>query len=323
MLISAKNTGSAARLVIKWKNRFLSEGGTIRVGSARRPHSNPAQLGEDVVCKIIQLHECHPSWGPKKIQEVYLRAEGSAPSLSSFQRIFDKSGWVKKRKKRQHHQSGRLFDGRKATQPNEVWTVDFKGYWFSQDGRRCEPLTVRDEYSRYILQIKAMDSAKTEAVQSVFQQLFQRHGLPRAIRSDNGTPFASVQALLGLSRLSVWWLALGIDLERGRPGKPQDNGAHERMHRDIREQLQSCAQHDIATQQAAFDVWRRTFNYERPHEALRMKTPAELYERSQTTFDPNVTDITYKGMISRKIQVTGKISLDSRQPPFPLPEAGP
>src|SRR5690606_9917653 len=180
-------------------------------------------------------------------------------------------------KRRKNAETGRIHFGKKAEEVNDVWTVDFKGWWHTLDGVRCEPLTVRDEKSRYVLEVRSMATAKTEAVRAVFEQLFHQHGLPKAIRSDNGSPFAARSAVMGLSRLSAWWLALGIDLERGRPGKPQDNGAHERMHLDIRNELEQCASEDLERQQAAFDIWRKTFNEERPHEALGMRTPAELY----------------------------------------------
>src|SRR5207247_9659850 len=143
------------------------------------------------------------------------------------------------------------------------------------------PLTVRDEYSRYVLELRAMEDARTETVQRSFERLFERHGLPQAIRSDNGSPFASVHGLLGLSRLSVWWVALGIDLERGRPGHPQDNAAHERMHRDNNREIEALGQ----SEQEAMDVWRQSFNYERPHEALGMRCPGEVYIWSEKKYE--------------------------------------
>ena len=304
--------GISRRVGYKWRARFLNEGLGSMGDRSRRPLHSPNQLTEEVLCRMVRLHQAHPSWGPKKIRELYGQSWGQVPSLSSCKRIFEKCGWVKKRRCRAHTETGRIASGKRAEKPNAVWTVDFKGWWHTQDGKRCEPLTVRDEYSRYILEIRAMASAKTEAVRAVFERLFERHGLPEAIRSDNGVPFASAHALLGLSRLSAWWVALGIDLERGRPGKPQDNGAHERMHRDIRQQLQSCAREDLPRQQAAFDLWRNTFNQVRPHEALGMKTPAQLYGPSIRSYQGTPADITYEGMFTRKVHATGTISIDRR-----------
>ncbi|MFO1458045.1 MAG: integrase core domain-containing protein [Verrucomicrobiota bacterium] len=177
---------------------------------------------------------------------------------------------------------GRLAQGLRAEAPNEVWSVDFKGWWRDRSGARVEPLSVRDEHSRMILELRAVPDARTETVRARFEELFRRHGLPGAIRSDNGPPFASAQGLLGLSRLSVWWLALGIQLERSRPGCPQDNGAHERMHLDVRRELQAGR---IGDSEAAFEQWRQEFNTERPHEALGMKTPAEVYRPSPRSFE--------------------------------------
>jgi putative transposase len=185
--------------------------------------------------------------------------------------------------------------------------VDFKGWWRS--GRtRCEPLTVRDEHSRYVLEVRALKDARSETVRKSFERLFERHGLPEAIRSDNGSPFASVQGLLGLSRLSVWWVALGIDLERGRPGHPQDNAAHERMHKDISRELEAMGEAD----QDAWDLWRRTFNYERPHEALGMRCPGELYTASKRKYEGTPQDLEYPQMCTRRVNPTGSISVDGQ-----------
>ena len=297
----------------KWKNRFLKEGGAGMTDQSKRPKSSPSELTESVVCRINLLHNRHKKWGPKKIHELYRRSYGEGPSLSSFKRIFEKSGWVKKRRRRKSKESGRIGSGYKAKEPNDVWTIDFKGWWHTGDGSRCEPLTIRDEATRYLLEVRSMASAKTEAVQAVFEEVFRRYGLPKAIRSDNGAPFAAKSAVLGLSRLSAWWVALGIDLERGRPGKPQDNGGHERMHKDIRDELQCCAADDLEQQQAAFDIWRSTFNNERPHEALGMKTPAEVYENSPRKYEGTPDDIEYEGMLTRRVGQAGQIAMESRK----------
>jgi putative transposase len=188
--------------------------------------------------------------------------------------------------------------------------VDFKGWWYGANGRRCEPLTVRDEFSRYVLEVRAVADARTATVRECFEQLFRQHGLPGAIRSDNGAPFASVQGILGLSRLSAWWLVLGIDLERGRPSCPQDNGAHERLHLDVERELSG---ERPAEQQAAFDEWRRTFNQERPHEALEMKRPAEVYRPADRKYEGTPEDLTYARMGARRVHRKGYISWQDRK----------
>jgi transposase InsO family protein len=255
---------------------------------------------------MVRLKLAHPAWGPRKIRELYLRQRGQAASESSFKRVLERSGLTKVRRRRKASESGRLFSGKRAQAANEVWTVDFKGWWWTGYWR-CEPLTVRDEYSRYLLELRAMGDARTETVQRSFERLFERHGLPGAIRSDNGAPFASCRAVHGLSRLSAWWLALGIELERGRPGHPQDNGAHERLHRDIRLELQSLGP---KTSQHTLDLWRQEFNDQRPHEALGMRCPGELYRPSSRKYQGPIAELLYPEMASRQINARGQISWD-------------
>ena len=168
---------------------------------------------------------------------------------------------------------------------------------------------MRDEHSRYVLEVRALEDARSETVRKSFEQLFERHSLPQAIRSDNGTPFASVQGLFGLSRLSAWWVALGIDLERGRPGHPQDNGAHERMHGDISRELEAVGESD----QAALDLWRQSFNYERPHEALGMRCPGEVYVASEKKYDRTPEDLDYPQMCTRRVCQHGTIRVEGQR----------
>ena len=198
--------------------------------------------------------------------------------------------------------------GRKAQAPNEVWTVDFKGWWLSRDGLRVEPLTVRDEFSRMLLEMRAVESSRTEVIQPCFERLLSQYGLPEAIRSDNGPPFATSHGLLGLSRFSAWWLALGIDLERSRPGCPQDNGGHERMHLDVRRELQAGR---VGRDQEAFDLWRHEYNYERPHEALAMACPADVYRPSERRYEGTPEVLDYHGTDIRRVSLRGNIRYQS------------
>jgi putative transposase len=299
--------GISAKTGYKWKERFLRDGVRGMEEQSRRPHSSPEQLPEEEVCEIVRLKLAHPAWGPRKIRELYLRCHGEVASESTFKRVLERVGLVQKRQRRRCIEAGRLCSGKRGRAPNEVWTVDFKGWWRSW-GKRCEPLTVRDEHSRYVLELRAMESAGTEKVRQCFEGLFERAGLPQSIRSDNGAPFASVHGLLGLSRLSAWWVALGIDLERGRPGHPQDNGAHERLHRDISREIEALGQ----TDQSALDMWRQSFNYERPHEALGMRSPAELYRASERKYEGTPEDLHYPQMCSRRVSAQGTIKLDGK-----------
>ena len=298
--------GISAKTGYKWKERFLENGLNGMAELSRRPKSSPGGLEEAVVCEIIRLKQRHRYWGPRKIRKVYERLHHEVPSESSFKRVLERAGLVEPRRLRARHQAGRVYSGRKASAPNEVWTVDFKGWWYGADKRRCEPLSVRDEFSRYVLELRAVAEARTEMVRGCFERLFEEHGLPGAIRSDNGAPFASEQGVLGLSRLSAWWVVLGIDLERSRPGCPQDNGAHERLHLDVERELRG------QEQQAGFDEWRRTFNHERPHQALGMKCPAQVYKPSERRYEGTPEDLEYRGMESRKVAKWGSISWGSQ-----------
>jgi putative transposase len=295
--------GISAKTGYKWRERFLNQGSGGLVEESRRPRSHAEQLSEEIICEMVRLKVAHPAWGPRKIRELYIRQKGQAASESSFKRVLERSGLTQKRRRRQVSESGRLWSGKKATAANEIWTVDFKGWWW-RGQERCEPLTVRDEYSRYLLELRAMEDARAETVRRSFERLFERHGLPGAIRSDNGTPFASRKALHGLSRLSAWWMALGIDLERGRPGHPQDNGAHERLHRDISLQLESLGPQ---TTQQALDLWRQEFNDQRPHEALGMRCPGELYCCSSRKYQGPLEELMYPDMASRRVNGSGQI----------------
>ena len=306
--------GISSKTGYKWKERFLRDGLRGMEERSRRPKSHAEQLREETVCEIIRLKLRHGSWGPRKIRELYRRRHGEVASESSFKRVLERAGLTHKRRRRRAKEAGRLWAGREGKSPNEVWTVDFKGWWRS-GGKRCEPLTVRDEHSRYILELRALEDGRSETVRRRFEYLFERKGLPHAIRSDNGSPFASVNGLFGLSRLSAWWVALGIDLERGRPGHPQDNGAHERMHLDISREIEALGESD----QAALDLWRQTFNYERPHETLGMLCPAELYRPSERKYEGTPDELVYPQMCTRRVDAKGAIKVDNQ--PFFLTTA--
>jgi putative transposase len=302
--------GISPKTGYKWKERFLRDGLGGLAEHSRRPKSSPEGLGEQVVCEIVRLKQKHKYWGARKLRDIYGRVHAEVPSESSFKRVLERAGMVEHRQLRSRQTAGRLFSERKAKVPNEVWTVDFKGWWYGANGRRCEPLTVRDEFSRYVLEVRAVANAQTQTVRECFEALFRRHGLPAAIRSDNGAPFASRNGILGLSRLSAWWLVLGIDLERSRPACPQDNGGHERLHLDVARELSG---ERPAEQQAAFDEWRQTFNQERPHEALGMKRPAEVYQPAPRKYEGTPEDLTYAKMGARRVHACGYINFQDQR----------
>jgi putative transposase len=219
--------GISRKTGYKWKERFLEEGLSGLGDESRRPKSSPRELSEAMVCAIVKLKLAHPGWGARKVRAVLERTlpNGELPSESSFKRVLAKSGLVTRRRRTCSESGGRVQTPVRAERPNQVWTIDFKGWWYTRNGSRFEPLTIRDGFSRYVLCAQALDNACTETVRAAMSRVFERHGLPEVIRSDNGSPFAARRSPLGLSRLSAWWLTLGIDLDRIAPGRPDQNGA--------------------------------------------------------------------------------------------------
>ena len=312
-LALCKEYGISRKTGYKWRDRYEAQGASGMHDQSRRPKSHSSTLSEDVICEIILLKNAHSKWGPAKIRELYRRKhlQKELPSESTFKRVLKKAGLTEKRKRRKVSPSSRLASGVKAEKPNDVWTIDFKGWWKDAQGLKVEPLTVRDEHSRKILEIRLMKSTKTASVRAVFEELFDRYGLPRIIRSDNGPPFASSNSLLGLSRLSAWWLALGISLERGRPACPQDNGAHERMHLDIYRELQK---EGVGYDQEAFDIWRDEYNNIRPHASLGMQTPDEVYAESKSKYTGTPDELEYENMKIRQVtKFNGTIRVDNER----------
>lgn len=300
--------GISTKTGYKWLNRFNSEGFGGLSDRSRRPHRHCHQLTEDIICRLVKFKRAHMTWGPKKIVDLYQRKYGNAPSRSSVHRVLKKADLVKKRRRRIVKPSQRLVNPLVPAAPNDVWTIDFKGWWLTQDHQRCEPLTVRDDYSRYVLAAVPLKNSRTESVRAEFERLFTLYGMPKVIRSDNGIPFASTRAVFGLSRLSAWFAALGIQLDRIKPGCPYENGGHERMHKDIRFEVQAVVKGDLDHHAASLEIWRRDFNEKRPHEALNMKTPSQVYRKSSLTYKGTPDKIDYPhNFIERKVNTLGKI----------------
>jgi len=268
----------------KWLRRYKTEGHEGLKDRSRRPRTIVGTDGE-VVLRIIELRRQYSRWGPKKVRELLLRQGVSAPSVKTVSRILDRAGEPRVRTaSRRLKIVLREHQPLEVKAPNDVWTVDFKGWWRTRNGKRYEPLTVRDAFSRFVLCLEMLASMRAELVKPVFERLFEQNGLPSTIRVDNGAPFACTSAPRGLSRLSAWWTSLGIRVSFSRPAHPQDNGAHERMHADVADQLEADPASDLRSQQLAADRWRIEFNEVRPHESLRMKTPAETYVSSRRAY---------------------------------------
>jgi len=317
--------GISRKTGYKWRERFLQQGLQGLEDLSRKPKRSPQRLGEDVVCEIIRIKNDHKGWGGPKIRKVYGRMHPNAelPSESTFKRVLEKAGLVKKRKRRKSEACGRIENRSIPEGPNELWTTDFKGWWYTANQERCQPLTVRDAFSGFVLCAIPLEDAKTITVRREFERLFETYGMPKTIRSDNGSPFASTHAPLGLSKLSAWWVTLGINLDRIAPARPDQNGAHERMHRDIAMEVENCPETDLRRQRAALDTWRHTFNFERPHEALGMRTPGELYHKSQRPFPKEPQELTYPaGFLKRKVTSVGRVTIEGAQIPVSTTIAG-
>ncbi len=268
----------------KWLRRFEASGNAGLEERSRRPRRISRTDGE-VVLRLIELRHLYP-WGAKKLRQLLCDEIGeSAPSVKTVARILDRAGEPRVRKPRRRLRVvAREHERLVARAPNDLWTVDFKGWWRTRDRKRFEPLTVRDAFSRYVLCLQMLGSTRADVVKPAFERLFQSCGLPAVIRVDNGSPFACTSAPAGLSQLSAWWTALGIRVSFSRPAHPQDNGAHERMHADVAAELECDPAATIEVQQRAAERWRHIYNEIRPHEALQMKTPASLYSRSPRRF---------------------------------------
>lgn len=287
--------GISEKTGYKWKKRFMEKGISGLADMSRRPKQSPKQLDEDTVIKIIQIRMAHPYWGPKKILVLLQKELKEVPSESSIKRILDKAKLTKKTKikKVKPETNGNIF--RKMIQaegPNDVWCMDFKGYWYS-DNEKIIPFTVRDLYSRKILEIRAVPTTSTENVRPILAGLFQKYGMPKVIRSDNGEPFSSSSNQLGLTKLSAWLISLGIRPDRTKPGTPGQNGSLERMHADMARELEKKISGGIPACQAAFDMWREEYNSIRPNEAIGMKVPDDLYQTSPRKYDRDPEEIIY------------------------------
>jgi transposase InsO family protein len=268
---------------------------------------------------VIKLKQRFINQGPKKIHALYNRAHSKHISLSSVERILSKAGYTQQRKRRRitalTHISGIL----EAKAPNEIWTIDFKGHWFGRGGHKCEPFTVTDQYSRYILHCLPLAKGDTEHVMAVFIELFNTYGMPKILKSDNGSPFAHGLSPRGVTRLSNWLMSLGINLHRIEPAKPYQNGKHERMHRDLKAIVQKGPKLALNEYVAALNAFRYEYNEQRPHESLAMMFPAELYCKSEIKYEDPSKEIIYPDeLLLRKVNKHGQIKYQGH--PFTISE---
>ncbi len=277
-----KDFGISRKTGHKYLKRHGAEGRSGLLERSRRPRHCPWTTTAEVEALILKERRDYPTWGPKKIRDRLQREHGVQvpPHESTIGLILNRHGLSQKRRRKAGVHRVHPDHLTEPSRPNEVWSLAFKGWFTLQDGQRCDPLTVCDRYSRYVIGCQACDNQQFKGTLRVCQRLMRYHGLPEIIRVDNGTPFASM-ALGGLSALSVWWIENGIRVEFIDPGSPQQNGSHERMHRDLKAEATKPPSRNLCAQQKRFERWRRTYNYERPHEALDMLRPGEIYRSSE------------------------------------------
>ena len=309
-----RSFGISRKTGYKIFNRYKESGLEALTDRCRRPVRYANQLPEQIESLIVRLKQEKPHWGARKIRELLVRrldGDVRIPAKSTIHAVLHRHDLVKgMNRPRRRAQGTPLSDGKA---PNDLWCADYKGEFKLGDGRYCYPLTVTDQASRFLLLCEAMEGTKEEPAITAFEQLFRERGLPGAIRSDNGVPFASPNGLFNLSKLSVWWLRLGIEIERIKPGHPQQNGRHERMHLTLKKEATRPSGANFLQQQARFDDFVAEFNTERPHEALEMKCPAEVYIPSSKPYS-GLPELTYP-LHDREVMVThcGRICMHRKK----------
>ena len=267
-------------------NRYKDCGLDALCDRSRRPYRQANKLPFQVERSILGLKREHPSWGAPKIRDKLIRDYPmiKPPAISTVHAVLDRNGLVKRRKRRRYKAEGTTLSA--AYEPNGLWCADYKGEFMLGNKRYCYPLTISDYRTRYLLACEGVESTRSDLAFAIFERVFKDFGLPRAIRTDHGIPFASPNALFGLSKLAIWWLRLGIQIQRIKPGHPQDNGRHERMHLTLKKEATKPASFNFLQQQERFDRFMDVYNNERPHQALKGAYPGELYTPSARVYHP-------------------------------------
>lgn len=292
----------------KWRARFFAEGRIGLKDRSRAALSHPNETGASVKELLLSVRRHHPTWGARKLL-AYLSLRHPTvrfPAASTAHDLFCRHGLVKPRRR---NRKAPAYDHPfiDCAESNTVWSADFKGQFKVGDGALCYPLTVTDNFSRYIICCRGLDSVKGNPTIPWFKRAFLKYGLPLAIRTDNGPPFAST-GLGGLSSLSVWWIKLGVYPERIEPGRPEQNGRHERMHRTLKAETATPPSSDMRSQQKSFDNFCVEFNNERPHEALGQRRPSDVYKTSTRSYPKKTPEIYYpSGFVVRMVRYSGEI----------------
>lgn len=306
--------GVSRKTGYKWLHRYLAAGPEGLHDRSHAPHRCPHRIDDALAALLLEARRQHPRWGPAKLLH-YLAPRHARvaawPAVSTVADLLKRHGLVPRRRRRRPLVQHGVVPIATA-EPNDLRTTDFKGQFRTGDGRYCYPLTIADQHTRFLLTCHGLLSTETVTAKPVFERAFQEYGLPAAIRTDNGIPFAT-QALHGLSYLNVWWMRLGIQHQRIHPGRPQENGAHERMHRTLKRQAVKPVQSTCARQQRRFDAFRAEYNTERPHEALEQATPASRYTSSPRPYCHRLPPITYPGhFLVKKVTTGGTIRFQRR-----------
>lgn len=296
--------------------RYLAHRAAGLAPRSRAPHHSPYAMSEAVRQALLVLRTTHPTWGPRKLRAWLQHRRGAMawPAPSSIGALLQREGLSQPRRRRRRPPLRGPAPVTQATAPNEVWTIDFKGWFRTGDGRRCDPLTLVDEHSRYLLSCVAVRAATGAVVQYWLERAFREYGLPQVLRSDNGTPFVMARGQLQLSRLAVWWLKLGIRAERIQPGHPEQNPRHERLHRTLKTETASPPAPARCAQQRAFDRFRTVYNHERPHEALNQRPPSSVYAPSPRPFPARLASPEYPaGLAVRQVRADGCVKWQGRE----------
>jgi transposase InsO family protein len=309
-----RDYGISRKTGYKYLSRYWEYGIDGLKDRSRSPCSHPHAVSPEITGKIVKVRSEHPRWGARKLKAYLERhhPNHSWPAASTIGEVLKRHGLVvPRRRSRKSPPYTKPFVS--CGGPNQVWCADFKGWFRTQDGQRCDPFTLSDAYSRYLLRCQAVLRPDYQCVKPVFDAAFREYGLPTAIRTDNGVPFATT-TLAGLSRLSIEWIKLGIRPERIRPGKPADNGRHERMHRTLKDETATPPHTTVNVQQKAFDLFRHEYNHVRPHESIDQRTPADLYEPSPRPYPARIPEVVYPNdYIIRRVHSQGDLRWRGQQ----------
>ena len=297
----------------KFIERYKTQGIQGLIEKPRVALSHPHKTTDAVIAVILEIKTKYPTWGAAKIKEyISKRYSGTtAPAKSTIHRILEQNNLVTKKKRRGPRSVGTMLD--QSSAPNDIWATDFKGQFKLGNNKYCYPLTLTDHFSRFLIACEGFDSISEKECFYTFERAFRDYGLPNKMRSDNGVPFSS-KNYFGLSSLSVWWLRLGIQLERIKPGNPQENGRHERMHRTLKKCTTNPPAKNALQQQEQFDEFIRIYNEERPHEGLNMRTPSDLYKKSIKLYPEVLEDLSYEECDNEyRVSKCGSIGLPGRR----------